>query len=273
MAIIICPNCKSELIQSERTFRCSNNHSFDQSKEGYVNLLLANQKSTANPGDNKLMINARDAFLSANYYDFLLQEIETQINSIPSFSFTSSKNGYLLDLGCGSGYYSQNLVKSYNLKRVGIDISKHAVAKASKKDKKGTYLVGSAFDLPIATDSVDITINVFSPIHLPETLRVLKQNGIIIKVIPGPNHMREVAELVYDIFKPHHSTIQEEFEAIANLKVIKTSEIERTAILKDDDLINFISMTPYLYKFSKSDLGKIKTLSTTLSFKIIIAQK
>lgn len=47
---------------------CSNRHSFDQARSGYVNLLPVNQKRTKQPGDNKQMVHARTQFLDAGYY-------------------------------------------------------------------------------------------------------------------------------------------------------------------------------------------------------------
>jgi len=73
MSILICPNCKSALHRSDKVLICENGHSFDVAKEGYVNLLLANRKKSLNPGDNKIMMNAREAFLSIGFYDFLME--------------------------------------------------------------------------------------------------------------------------------------------------------------------------------------------------------
>ena len=75
MSIVTCPNCKFLLFPFENTFKCQNGHSFDFSKDGYINLLLANQKKKNNPGDNKIMLNARNEFLSQGYYDFLIKNI------------------------------------------------------------------------------------------------------------------------------------------------------------------------------------------------------
>ena len=61
---LVCPKCKKELQLNNRTFKCQNNHSFDLSKEGYVNLLL----NKVDAGDNKEMVNARSDFLNKGYY-------------------------------------------------------------------------------------------------------------------------------------------------------------------------------------------------------------
>ena len=49
--LLLCPVCKDKLIKdaSNKMYRCQNNHSYDIAKEGYVNLLISNQKNSKNP--------------------------------------------------------------------------------------------------------------------------------------------------------------------------------------------------------------------------------
>jgi len=74
MSTLICPFCQSELLATEhKSYACENNHNFDLSKEGYLNLLPVNQKSSKDPGDNKMMISARREFLELGHYDPLIE--------------------------------------------------------------------------------------------------------------------------------------------------------------------------------------------------------
>ena len=47
--LFICPKCKEKLTQRGGSLYCLNNHCFDIAKEGYVNLMLANDKHSLNP--------------------------------------------------------------------------------------------------------------------------------------------------------------------------------------------------------------------------------
>ena len=272
MPIIICPNCKSPLHQVERTVKCQNGHSFDFAKQGYLNLLLANQKKTNNPGDNKIMLNAREAFLTKGHYDFLIEGIEASINSLDEFTADKDEIIQLLDLGCGTGFYTRNIFKARNFEKIGVDISKIGIAKAAVKDKKSTYIVGSVFNVPLANNSLDLLLNIFAPLHLEELKRILKPKGYFVKVIPTGDHMREVAELVYEKFIAHKSSIQEEIEADSLFRIVKVENFKKTIFLSDQDLFNFISMTPYLYKFKEGQIESLKELSVTISFEVIIGQ-
>jgi len=238
-------------------------------KQGYVNLLLANKKNTSSPGDNKEMVEAREAFLSTGHYDFLIDGIESGVSSL---DIAITDESHLLDVGCGSGYYTRNLFKDQPISKVGLDISKIAIAKAAVKDKTSSYIVGSAFDLPIANNSVDLLLNIFSPIDLDELMRVLKLGGFFIKVVPIGDHMKEVAELVYKEFTPHTTSIKSELELSGKFKIVQSYNLKNTISLKAQNLHDFISMTPYLYKFEKGQLASLMVLSISISFEVIIAQ-
>ncbi|WP_367400096.1 putative RNA methyltransferase, partial [uncultured Allobaculum sp.] len=76
-----CPICHQPLHKENRTWKCPNNHAFDQARQGYVNL-CRKQKVT---GDNEAMSAARTRFLESGAYDFLREAI----NAV-HLSFTSS---------------------------------------------------------------------------------------------------------------------------------------------------------------------------------------
>ena len=114
---ILCPKCKKELFLIEKAYKCENNHSYDLSKEGYLNLNLKNSQNT---GDNQ--------FLEKGYYDFLRIELDKLIK----------KSDSLIDLACGEGYYT-SFFKAQD--KIGIDLSKTGLKIASKNDKSTLYLL------------------------------------------------------------------------------------------------------------------------------------
>lgn len=271
--IIQCPNCQEALLQKDNKFSCLKGHSFDIAKEGYVNLLLANQKQSANPGDNAMMIKAREAFLIEGHYDFLIEIIDNYFIGKFEEIKTSNETIEVVDLGCGNGYYLRSLFKSYKrLNKTGVDISKIAVAKAAKKDRASTYLVSSINKLPIKSNSVNIALNIFSPLNLLELTRILKQDGYLIKVIPGPDHMIEIASLVYDNFRPHPSTIEEEINKHPSLDLLHIEKTEKKIELNKEVLKNLITMTPYYYKFDSEKLAALKAMTVSFSFALLFCK-
>ena len=61
----LCPICGDPLVQQDRSFVCSNRHSFDIARQGYVNLLTVQQKHSLTPGDTREQVLSRRAFLEA----------------------------------------------------------------------------------------------------------------------------------------------------------------------------------------------------------------
>jgi len=88
----------------EKQYICPNKHTFDIAREGYVNLLLAHQKRTKEPGDSKAMIGSRRAFLNKGYYSTLSE----CLNEIIAAELLDTPKGTpinVLDAGCGEGYF------------------------------------------------------------------------------------------------------------------------------------------------------------------------
>lgn len=255
---IICPVCKEELSIINNSYKCINNHNFDISKEGYINLYL---KKAQNSGDEKEMIIARNSFLSNDYYGFLRDEL----NNILITNNVSS----LLDLGCGEGYYT----KYFNVdEKIGIDLSKSGLKIASKRDRNTTYILSSIFNVPIKDNCMDAVLICFAPIAKQEIVRVLKNNGIFILVRPNIKHLCELRNVVYD--NPYDN-INEDIE-IEGLKKIKEYSISSFASLNNEELKSLFTMTPYYHTTSikdKEKLNSINELSLTFDFIISIYKK
>lgn len=272
MSFLQCPHCKSPLNPTEhKSYCCDSNHHFDLAKEGYLNLLPVNQKKSKDPGDNDLMIVARRHFLEQGFYDPVI----TTLKKVVSKQLDANKLSFnILDAGCGEGYYSQKTFENTQSQIIGTDISKFAIKRAAKKYKDNFYFVSSVYQLPIAPNSVDLILSIFSPIHSTEFGRVLNSNGIVVVVGPAQNHMKELAELLYDNFRPHESKITHQMGESFNILIEerKTFTIE----LKDTEtILNLLKMTPYYYNTGKERLEKLQQcneLTVTCDFEILVFQ-
>ena len=253
---ILCPNCSNVLTRYEAAYKCINNHSFDISSQGYVNLSLHKSKTT---GDNPEMIVARHNFLNKGYYQFLRDKVNEYID----------ENDSLIDLACGEGYYT-SFFKAKD--KIGIDLSKNGLKKASKADPNTTYLLNSIFHNPLQDKCADKIITIFAPIAKEEIVRLLKDNGQFILVKPNVNHLIELKQAIYE--NPYLNEIED--IDIKGMKIIKHLEIDNNACLNNEDLKNLFMMTPYVNTTAKADiekLDKIDNLNVTFSFIIDIYQK
>jgi hypothetical protein len=73
---LTCPVCHKPLTVGPTVANCAKSHTFDRAREGYFNLLLANQKGSNNPGDDRDSVTARREFLAEGHYNFLAETID-----------------------------------------------------------------------------------------------------------------------------------------------------------------------------------------------------
>ncbi len=269
-----CPSCNETLLKEQRTYRCLNNHTFDEAKEGYVNLLLAQHKKSKNPGDNDEMIKSRQAFLNKGYYASLSSQIVKIISSM--------ENGFkqnILDVGCGEGYYMDKIKKAStddNLFLCGIDISKTAIKLAGKRKMDSLLSVASAYDLPFFSNRFDTIISVFSPVSASEIARLLKsENSQIIMVGPAEEHLKALTKHIYDEVLPHkgnYSVLDDKKAFILEEQI----EIKEEITVKKEDILDLLRMTPYYWQTTVEIKKKILALSelkTTIHFYVRVYRK
>ncbi|HHX70112.1 MAG TPA: methyltransferase domain-containing protein, partial [Gallicola sp.] len=251
----------NKLNKVNNTYKCSSKHSFDISKEGYINLLLNKSKA----GDNQEMIKARKEFLEKGYFNPLVDGI---INTMQTLDIN---NPNIIDIGCADGYYTYAISKHYP-KIIGLDISKDAIKYAARKYKDILFVVANAKKLPIQSEEVDIALNIFAPHFLDELKRVLKNGGYIIKATPNKKHLFELKEIIYEnTYLTKEKQINED-----DLILVKSTDLNYKKDIMSQDLINLFKMTPYTYKTKQTDIDKlkqIKKLLITFDFNISVYKK
>lgn len=239
-----CPICHQPLHKENRTWKCPNNHAFDQARQGYVNL-CRKQKVT---GDNEAMSAARTRFLESGAYDFLREAIAKKIHDLHPRMH--------IDLGCGEGYYTRRFAKEVE-DGYGIDLSRPSIAHAAGQDKQTQYIVGSIFELPFADQSADLLTSIFTPIPAKEARRVLKEDGLLITVGPGKSHHKELKEVLYENVRLNDEPKQPEgFELV--------DRTELSELVHVDDVWSLLEMTPYRYKSPAEGLERVKNLKNGL---------
>ncbi len=247
--MFICPKCKNPLFLNEKSYICKDGHCYDVAKKGYVNLLMSQVSKERHHGDDKLMARARADFLSRGFYKPLVKAICDEV-----------KGDTLLDIGCGECYYLSYIKDKFpDMTCCGIDISKEIleVAGARTKPRGIKTAVASGANLPLESNSFDTLLSVFAPITESEFLRVLKKDGILIRVTPAREHLFELKRAVYDnpLYNDDLSLELDGFEIVKTKNVKYTFECDKT------DAKNLFTMTPYYYKTSPKDIEKLDKLN------------
>lgn len=275
MNYLKCPVCNKTLTKINKSYVCSLNHSYDISKKGYTNLMLANQGHSLFEGDQKDMVDARTRFLDAGHYEVLLNKLINIISSL------KTHNTLFCDIACGEGYYTNKihelLSKDNNFETVGIDISKPAINHACTRKNISklnniNYFIGNMDYLPFQNDSFDILLNCFAPINEDEFNRVLKKGGYYIRVLPDVYHLYELKEFLYNEV---HLNIPK-IESIKGFNLIKENKVNSIININNQEIQDLFTMTPYYYKTSqeaKNRLKQLDKLTTKIEFTIRIYQK
>lgn len=268
-----CPLCHAPLVVSGRSFLCANRHSFDQAKEGYVNLLRVNRKHSADPGDNRDMLQSRRHFLQQGFYAPLAERLAAVVRQQfpdPAQALT------LLDAGCGDGYYLGQLAQRLGeqVRCCGTDISRAAMRMAAKQYPAMQFAVASSFELPLADASVDVLVRVFAPASEAEIARVLKPGGLYLWAYPAAQHLFELRQLVYDQPKPHEV---EALLPVAGLELLPTESVQYRIQLPDQaSIAALLAMTPYYWSASadkQAHCQRLQGLELTVDFAVSVMCK
>ncbi len=264
MELLICPICKRALAKRGQSLTCEDSHSFDLSREGYVNLLVG---AKGQHGDNKLMLSGRRTFLEHGFYGNLKEAVSGALRAY------AKEDGVLLDVGCGEGYYTAGMAKALPRASVyGFDISREAVRLAAKR-KCGSFFVGSAYEVPMRAESADAVTLLFSPFCREEILRVLKKDGIFIMAVPGERHLLGLKSVLYD--EPYLNTPED--AALDGFTLLSHTHLENEITVEGGDMIEALfSMTPYYYKTSREGherLARLESLKTETAFELFVYKK
>ena len=209
--------------------RCSEEHSVDVSKEGYVHLLPAGRLQRKNEharGDSDASVRARRAFFEAGHYAPQLRAVALCVRAALGDSdeghtaaetrdtlgaklddsflvgFEAGDNAarrHVLDAACGEGAYARAVGESRvdNVQLWGVDLSALAVRYAAKRQPASNFAVASLARLPLPDATLDVVLSVFAPLALEEFSRVLKTGGALVVASPGPRHHEGLKNALY----------------------------------------------------------------------------
>ena len=261
-----CPICQENLTLVESSLKCNNRHSFDLAKFGYVNLAPQIKQSANYDKEN---FQNRQQILEAGFYQAILEAISDLLSNLKNAKT-------ILDIGCGEGFYSRKLQERHPDKTFyAFDISKASVQIAAKSEPNWAinWFVGDLAHLPIQDASMDILLDIFSPANYGEFHRVLSKNGILIKVIPTENHLKEIRQKVQDqLTKKDYSNqdIKNHFQEHFTILSSQTASLTKT--ITTEQLQALLSMTPLLFHVDQSKINWSDLTEITIEAEILVGK-
>jgi len=276
--IFKCPICSNKMeIYNMKSLICSRNHCFDLSKNGYLNFLLSSNRAEY----DKLMFKSRNIMCKNGFFEPLVELIsEIIVKQIGSNVFNKV---IILDVGCGEGSHLNQIIgklqkkTGINFEGVGIDISKEGIQVASKAYPDHVWCVGDLARSPFMDKKFDVILNILSPSNYSEFNRIISNNGILIKVVPGNNYLKELRKLFY------YKTSKESYsnEKVLNhfnnsFPLIDKEQLQYTVALDRADLENLIKMTPLSWSATQEKVESVLSIGIdkiTVEFTIIYGKK
>ena len=261
-----CPICQENLTLVESSLKCDHRHSFDLAKFGYVNLAPQIKQSANYDKEN---FQNRQQILEAGFYQNILK-------GISDILATKLSAKTVLDIGCGEGFYSRKLQESHSDKTFyAFDISKDSVQIAAKSEPNWAvnWFVGDLARLPIKDASMDILLDIFSPANYGEFRRVLSKDGILIKIIPTENHLKEIRQMVQDqLTNKDYSNqdIKQHFQEHFNIQSSQTASLTKPITAEQRQAL--LSMTPLLFHVDQTKIDWTQLTVITIEAEILVGK-
>lgn len=271
-----CPICETSMEMIEyKSLRCEKNHCFDLSKNGYINFLLHNIKTEY----NRSMLESRNIICKSGFFLPLIEKIS---KIITLHQIKNSKQINILDVGCGEGSHLSQIIEKISNENIiyegiGIDISKDGIHIASREYKECIWCVGDLTKNPFRNHTFHIILDILSPSNYAEFNRILKKNGLLIKVVPGSNYLRELRDVFYyDTEKETYSNERVINHFKKNYQLLDTCSIEYKVPMEKTNLEHLIAMTPLTWKVSEEKIQQLLhsgIQEISVEFTILLGQK
>lgn len=190
-----CPVCGNPAhIEEDGRLFCTNHHSFDFAKQGYVNVLT---RPAGGHYDKELFEARRRIMMDSGLY---APFHKAAADLVREMSLPSGVPGVIADIGCGEGTHLHRILEELsglNVIGAGLDIAKEGVQLAARDFQDAVWLVGDLAQSPFADHSIHVILNILSPSNYEEFTRMLAPGGKLIKAVPGAGYLRELREALY----------------------------------------------------------------------------
>ena len=188
--MLSCPvrGCARALERAGRALVCPAGHTFDVARSGYVNLLQPQDRRSAEPGDRRAAVEARERLFAAGLGAGLVRALEAALSAR-----ATERPPVVADVGSGTGDVLGALARERVLEGYGVELSTFAAERAARRFPGLSWLVANAHRrLPFADRSVDLLLSVHGPRNAAEFARVLAPDGVLWVAVPAEDDLIEL---------------------------------------------------------------------------------
>lgn len=239
---LACPVCGAALTRTGDDFACKKRHRVNVNRKGCLNV-LSSQVDSCYDAD---LFAARRRVFDAGCYDAVVEAIE---------SLLPAGDHRILDAGCGDGWYLNALLTRRECWcGAGVDISRDAIFQATNLPCTALWVVGDLRRLPFAEGSFTAVLDVLTPANYDEFRRVLSPDGLLVKVYPGSDYLRELRAA-------RNMPPYEEGQVDAYLRekavIVDERRVTVTHAVTDELWRDFVWMTPLMQDLSAEEKNAI----------------
>lgn len=272
LPLLRCPLCSGAFsLRGEQSLVCPQNHCYDLSAKGYVNLAPSHDQQGEKYG--AALFEARGLLLARGFYDGVLEAVASLIRE----ALPREEPFTLLDAGCGEGFYARQLARRFPAARVlGLDLSRDGILAAARQARgEGLslhWLVGNLARLPLADGSVNVLLNILTPADYGEFARVLAPGGLLVKVVPGPRYLEQVRSGVAEHLRGSGAAYSNErvLEHLgAHGRIMARRSVLQTLPVTREEAAAFLAMTPMTFGLGEAELGQVRFSEITVDLEVL----
>lgn len=248
--LLRCPLCHAPLTLTAGVVACPQGHRFDVARLGYVNLLPGDAGSGT--ADTAAMVDARVRFLQAGHFAPLSAAV------VDVAQRHVGSGAAVVDIGAGPGHHLAAVLDARPTSvGLALDLSKHAMRRAARcHPRAGAAVCDTWRGLPVATDRVDVLLDVFAPRNGAEMSRVLAADGVAIVVTPTTRHLHELRSAVALLQVPADKPVRVRDTLAPYLRPRDHREVEFPMTLSHDDVVALLAMGPTAHHVSADDIAR-----------------
>ena len=257
--------CGDALTLGATSAACPNAHAFDRARSGYLNLLLSNKKQSAEPGDSLAMLQSRRVFLKDGFYDQMSSATNAAVAEI--LAGRQGEVAHVADVGCGEGFFTARLKRALAAEVspapvcYGVDISRPGIRMATAYDREIHWVVASMHRSPFLPRSLDVVLAMFAPIDAADARRIVRDDGVLVTVTPGPDHLDALRAIIYTDVQAHSPTpaLMEGDTLFAPANSIRVRE--SIVVNSSAQIMNLLTMTPYYWNINRKMQARVAAVS------------
>ena len=264
---LACPIDGLALRLDGASLRCDNNHSFDIAKQGYVNLLPVQFKSSKQPGDSRAMVQARQRVLDSGLFGGVADVVSDCV--MHGLDGQDGNHRLIVDAGCGDGYYLCHMQRridkrapSSPTKFLCLDISKDAIVAAARRGKglDVGWVVATNKCFPVVHGEVGVIVCGFGFPVWEHWAAIQISGQRVVTFDPCAKHLIELREHIYPSVEMKSSEPSAQAKS-CGYKLGNEQRVQYTVDKVDrTQVMDVLEMTPHGRRLSEEARQRIQAV-------------